>query len=189
MFFSFLARSRYLSLLSLSFSFNLWSVGTAKSTIRNVPVFFFFFFLLCLRTVVWPVLNDPFVSQNLKEFWASHFLEFEFCIPFVHMVKFELFAQFPVDHLPHPVVYIVLYSFCATSLHSLIMWSVVSSLSLNNLHLLFYCVLSTLALTLLVPMAFIFCFFLLCTLLRQWKKIGLIMKAQLDFFYSYYLLL
>ena len=42
-FFSSLARSRYLSLFSLSFSFTLWSAGMAKSTIRQVLVFFIFF--------------------------------------------------------------------------------------------------------------------------------------------------
>ena len=41
-FFNSLARSRYLSFFSLSFSFILWSAGTAKSTILQV---FFFFFL------------------------------------------------------------------------------------------------------------------------------------------------
>ena len=41
-FFSSLARSRYLSLLWLSFSFTLWSAGTATSTTRQVLVFFFF---------------------------------------------------------------------------------------------------------------------------------------------------
>ena len=43
-FFNFLARSRYLSLFSHSFSFILWSAGTAKSTI--LQILFFFFFLL-----------------------------------------------------------------------------------------------------------------------------------------------
>ena len=39
-FFNSLARSRYLSLISHSFSFILWSAGTAKSTI--LQIFFFF---------------------------------------------------------------------------------------------------------------------------------------------------
>ena len=41
-FFNSLARSRYLSLFSHSFSFILWSAGTAKSII--LQLFFFFFF-------------------------------------------------------------------------------------------------------------------------------------------------
>ena len=45
-FFNSLARSRYLSLFSHSFSFILWSAGTAKSTI--LQIFFFFFFLLII---------------------------------------------------------------------------------------------------------------------------------------------
>ena len=40
-FFSYLARSRYLSFFSHSFSFILWSAGTAKSTILQVLYFFF----------------------------------------------------------------------------------------------------------------------------------------------------
>ena len=42
-FFNSLARSRYLSLFSHSFSFILWSAGTAKSTILQIFFFFFFF--------------------------------------------------------------------------------------------------------------------------------------------------
>ena len=64
-FFSSLARSRYFSHFSLSFSFTLWSAGTAKSTIRQV---LFFFCWLSLGLVVWPKLDVPLVSQNLREF-------------------------------------------------------------------------------------------------------------------------
>ena len=45
---------------------------------------------------------------------------------------------------------LVLYSFCANLLHSLIMWLMVSSLSPHNRHLLFCCVLSILVLIWLV---------------------------------------
>ena len=38
-FFNSLARSRYLSFFSLYFSFTLWSVGTAKSTIKIIIKF------------------------------------------------------------------------------------------------------------------------------------------------------
>ena len=51
---------------------------------------------------------------------------------------------------------LILYSFCANLLHSLIMWSIVSSLSPHNLYLLFYWVLFILALIWLVLMA-LFC--------------------------------
>ena len=53
-FFNSLERSRYLSFSSFSFSFILWSAGTAKSTILQVLFFpffssFFFFFFFCCR--------------------------------------------------------------------------------------------------------------------------------------------
>ena len=48
---------------------------------------------------------------------------------------------------------LALYSLCANLLHSLIMWLIVSSLSPYNLHLLFCCVLSILALIWLFLMA------------------------------------
>ena len=51
---------------------------------------------------------------------------------------------------------LALYSFCTNLLHLLIMWLMVSSLSPYNLHALFCCVLSILALILLVLMA-LFC--------------------------------
>ena len=51
---------------------------------------------------------------------------------------------------------LVLYSFSANLLHSLIMWLVVSYLSSHNLHLLFCCILSIIALIWLVLLAF-FC--------------------------------
>ena len=74
-FFQFTAGSRYLSLFLLSFSFILWSDGTAKFTIREVLfclfvfvffgggvfllfvyfLFWFFFFFFFLLTVTWSV--------------------------------------------------------------------------------------------------------------------------------------
>ena len=47
-FFNSLARSTYLSLFSHSFSFILWSAGTAKSTI--LQIFFFFFLWIIIRS-------------------------------------------------------------------------------------------------------------------------------------------
>ena len=44
-FFNSLSRSRYLSFFSHSFSFILWSAGTAKSTILQILLFFFFLFV------------------------------------------------------------------------------------------------------------------------------------------------
>ena len=47
-FFNSLARSRYLSFFSHSFSFILWSAGTAKSTILQIFFLFSFFFFLLI---------------------------------------------------------------------------------------------------------------------------------------------
>ena len=69
-FFSSLARFRYLSIFSISFSFTMWLAGTAKSAIRQI--FFFFFSWLSLGLVAWPRLKDSF--QNPREFCASNFL-------------------------------------------------------------------------------------------------------------------
>ena len=93
-----LARSRYLSFSSLSFSFILWSVGTAKSTILRV--LFFFFCWLLLGPVFWPRLGDPFLSKSYRSLcvifsdrcWFVH-------IPFVHMVTFQLLAHIPPSYV------------------------------------------------------------------------------------------
>ena len=49
-FFNSLARSRYLSFFSHSFSFILWSAGTAKSTIFKLSFFFFLLLLIIIRS-------------------------------------------------------------------------------------------------------------------------------------------
>ena len=64
-----LAKSRKLSLFSLSFIFARWSDGTIKSTNQQV---LFFFSWLSLSLVVWLRLEDPFLSQNHWEVCASH---------------------------------------------------------------------------------------------------------------------
>ena len=61
-FFNSLARSRYLSFFSYSFSFILWSAGTAKSTILQI---LFFFCWLLKGVVFWLRLGDPSVRQKL----------------------------------------------------------------------------------------------------------------------------
>ena len=72
-FFNSLARSRYLSFFSHSFSFILWSAGTSKSTILQI-LFFFFFCWLLWGLVFWPRLGDPFVCQSLIGVYVRHFL-------------------------------------------------------------------------------------------------------------------
>ena len=61
-FFNSLAKSRYVSFFSHSFSFILWSTGTAKSTILQ---FHFFFCWLLLGLVFWPRFGDPSVCLSV----------------------------------------------------------------------------------------------------------------------------
>ena len=86
-FFSSLARSRYLSLFSPTFSFTLWFAGTAKSTLRQV--LFLSFFNVDYH-LVWSSDRDYMIRLYLKiqknfvhlifqdGFWVMH-------IPFVRM--------------------------------------------------------------------------------------------------------
>ena len=69
-FFNSLARSRYLSFFSNSFSSILWSAGRAKSTILQV----LFFCWLLLSLVFWPRLGDPCVCQSPIGVYVCHFL-------------------------------------------------------------------------------------------------------------------
>ena len=69
--------------------------------------FLFFFSLL---------VNHHYAFFYLKI--LENFIPFKegFCfvlVPFGRMVKFEFLVQFPIDHIPHPV----LYSFYASRLH------------------------------------------------------------------------
>ena len=70
-FFNSLERSRYLSFFSHSFSFILWSAGTAKSTI--LPVLFFFCWLL-LSLAFWPRLGDQCVCQSPIGVYVCYYL-------------------------------------------------------------------------------------------------------------------
>ena len=69
-FFNSLARSKYLSFFSHSFSFILWSAGTAKSTILQVV----YFYWLLLDLVFRPRLGDPCVCQSPIGVYVCHFL-------------------------------------------------------------------------------------------------------------------
>ena len=69
-FFNFLARSRYIPFFLLSFSFILWSPGTAKSTFCK----FSSFCLLLLGLVFWPRLVDECVCQGPIGVYVCYFL-------------------------------------------------------------------------------------------------------------------
>ena len=59
--------SRFLSVLSSGHP-------KLQSPLFSRVFWVFFFFFLSLGLVVWPRIDDPFVSQNPKEFYASYFL-------------------------------------------------------------------------------------------------------------------
>ena len=151
-FFNSLARSRYLSFFSHSFRFILWSAGTAKSTILQI---LFFLLLIIIRSgllvrIRWPVcMLKSHRSLCVSFSWTGAGL----CI--YHLL---VWSNLNFLHISQWITKstqscLALYSFCANLLHSLIMWLIVSSLSLHSLHLLFCCVLSILALIWLVLMA------------------------------------
>ena len=145
-FFGSIARSCYLSLFSLSFVFTLSSIGSAKSTICQVP---FFFFLTvtssgCLTEMRWSICIPKSqiilcVSFSMigSELCIYHFFAWS-NLNFLHNSQG---ISFPTQSC------LVLYTFCTYLLHSLIMWLIVSSLSSHNPHPLFLCVLSIFALT------------------------------------------
>ena len=158
-FFNSLARSRYISLFSHSFSFILWSAGTAKSTILQILFFFFFFFLFVIirsglrAEIRWSVcILKSHRSLCISFSWTGSGLCIYYLLAWsnLNFLHISQWITLPTQSC------LALYSFCANLLHSLIMWLIVSPLSPHSLHLLFCCVLSILALIWLVPMA-LFC--------------------------------
>ena len=143
-FFSSLARSRYLSLFSLSFSFILWSAGTAKSTILHI----LFLLLIIMRSgllarIRWSVCMLKSHRSLCESFsWTGSGL----CIYHLFVWSNSNFLYISQWITSPAQSCLALYSFCANLLHSLLMWLIVSSLSPHSLHLLFCCVLSILAL-------------------------------------------
>ena len=149
-FFNSLARSRYLSFFSHSFSFILWLERTAKLTIFQI---LFFFLLIIIRSVLvaeirWSVcMSKSHRSLCVFFSWTGAGL----CI--YHLL---VGSNFNFLHISQEITlliqsYLALYSLCSNLLHSLIMWLIVSSS--HSLHLLFCLVLSILPLIWLVFMA------------------------------------
>ena len=63
-FFNSLARSRYLSFFSHSFSFILWSAGTAKFTILQILFVFFFFFFCFFFFFLLIIIRSRLLAEN-----------------------------------------------------------------------------------------------------------------------------
>ena len=141
-FFNYLARSRYLSFFSLYLNFTLWSAGTIKSTI--LQILFFWGGWLFLGLVVWPKLSDPFDIKIPKEFVCDSPEQILGCAYTICSYGQISISSHNSQWITLPAQScLVLYSYCANLLHS-VMWLIVSSI--YNLHLLFCYVLSILAL-------------------------------------------
>ena len=116
-FFNSLTKSKNLSFFSHRFNFTLWLARTAKPTILQVLSFFFFFFFFFDYYKIWSSrrglvfrlnieIPDEFVPIILWDrFWVVH-------ISFVRMVNLQLLAQFPVDHIGHPIVPSLIFFLC-----------------------------------------------------------------------------
>ena len=107
-FFHSLARSMYLFFFSHSFSFILWSAGTAKSTILQILFFLFFLFLLIiirsglLAEIRWSVcMSKSYRSLGVSFSRTSAGL----CIYYLFIWSNFNFLQISqVDPLAHPVM-------------------------------------------------------------------------------------
>ena len=123
-FFSSLTRSRYLPFFSHSFSFIMWLAGTAKSTIFQV----LFFLLIIIRS---GLLTEIRWSVCMSKSHRSLYVLFSrtgpgLCIYHLlvwsnlNFLQISLWITLPTQSC------LVLYSFCANLLHSLIFWLMVS---------------------------------------------------------------
>ena len=158
-YFNCLARSRYLSFLSFSFSFTLWSACSSNSTILHL----LFILLLIIRSALLDEIRlSVCMSKSYRSLCVSFFkTDAGLCI--YHLFVWSNFIFLHNSqwiNLPTQSC-LVLYSFCDDLLHLLVMWLIVSSLLPQNLHLLFCCVLSIPPLIWLVLMA------LFCTAIRR----------------------
>ena len=144
-FFNSLARSRYLSFFLHSFSFILWSSGTAKSNILQVLIFLLLLVIIrsgLLAEIRWSVrMSKSHRNLCVLFSWIGAGLCIYHLLVWLNLILLHLSQCI---NLPTQSC-LVSYSFCANSLHSLIMWLIVSSLSLHRIHLLFCCALSILA--------------------------------------------
>ena len=150
-FFNSLARSRYLSFFSLSFSFILWSAGHKKS--RQFCRFSFFLLIIMrsglLAGIRWSVCilkSHRSLCESFSRTGVGLCIYHLFVWSNRNFLHISLWTTLPTQSC------LALYSLCANLLHSLIMWLIVSSLSPHSLHLLFCCVLNILALIWLVLM-------------------------------------
>ena len=129
--FSSQARSRYLCFFSFSFSFTLWSAGRANSSIRQGFLSITRFGRLAKikwSVCTWKSQKNLSVSfSRIDSMLCIYHLLVWSNLNFLHN---SLWIPFSTN------LCLVLYSFGANLLHSLIMWLIVSSLSPQILSLL-----------------------------------------------------
>ena len=131
-FFRSLARSKYLSLFSLSFFFTQWFAVTAKSTIQQVLFFFNFFFFFFVnyhqvRSPSW-IRWSICISKSWRILCVS-FSRMDSGLFIYHLViwsNFNFLHNFLWITFP-TLSCLVWYSFCASLLHSLIIGLIISS--------------------------------------------------------------
>ena len=110
-FFNSLARPRYLSFFSHSFSFILWSAGIVKSTILQV----LFFLLIIIKSgllagIRWSVCMLKSHRSFLRGLFLDRFLVVH--IPFVSTNEFKFLTHFPVNRFVDPVVSRLILPLC-----------------------------------------------------------------------------
>ena len=123
--------------------FQFYSIVSRKSKVHNFASFLFCWLLYVLVEDRWSVCMSKYQRSLCVSFSMT---DAGLCIYHLYVL-----SNFNFLHILQ--LCLVLYSFCANLMHSLIYWLMVSSLSPHNLHLLFCCVLSILVLIWLVLMA------------------------------------
>ena len=79
------------------YNYKTWSV-TAKTKFNKFEKVYIVVIIILIITIIHLKIPEEFVHLIPQgRFLIVH-------IRFVHIVKFEILAQFPVDHLAHPVV-------------------------------------------------------------------------------------
>ena len=158
----------------------MWSTGTAKSTTLQI---LFFCLLAEIRWSVCMLKSHRSLCVSFSRTGAGLCIYYLFVwsnLDFLHVSKWITLPTQPC---------LVLYSFCANLLHSLIMWLIVSSLSPLSQHLLFCWVLSILALIWLVLMAcFFWVFFFFVFAFVFWDFLFFFSMRNCSFFYLFLLL-
>ena len=130
-FFNSLARSRYSSFFSYSFSFIKWSAGTAKSTILQVLLFL----LMIIRSGLLAEIRWSVYMSKSHRSLCVLFSRTDAGLCIYHLL---VWSDLNFVHISQWITLLtqsclVLYSFSANLLHSLITWLMVSSLSQHRL--------------------------------------------------------